>query len=112
MISEKFSELYSSSFLSAYVRTIKSLNRWTYLLLLVACASALILYIDNVKHIDTQLQILEKKQEKLRETISHNKLLHAKYIELQSPDRIDRIARETLGMIVPNEAPKKIIVKR
>jgi cell division protein FtsL len=112
MLSEKIHGLYKNSFVSDYMQTARNLSRWTYLLFMVALTFTLVVYIDNVKQIDMQLQLLEQKREQLRDLTSTNKLLHARYIELQNPERIDRIARETLGMIVPDEAPTRVAVRR
>lgn len=111
-ISEKFSSLYRNSPVAAYVKTATSLSRWTYLGLMVLGASLLILYIDNVKYINAELELLSQKEERLKELQSTNKMLYARYLELQNPERIDRLARETLGMVVPEEAPKRVVVRR
>ena len=76
--------------------------------LLIASAGAIILFVSNalaVNRLVVEIASLRKEHEKL---LHRNELLRAEMIRLQSADRIADIARERLGMIQAQGAPKRL----
>lgn len=91
----------------SFVDRIKT-NRWAAFGLLALAALFTIAYIDNVIKVNklmVEVQQLEHQNEEIR---TSNELLNAKLIELQSAERITKIAEEKLGMIKPSKAPIKL----
>lgn len=90
------------------VRTRRLLNRWSMFGLLAVSAGAIILFVSNalaVNRLVEEIATLQKEQEKL---LQRNELLRADVIRLQSADRVADIAREKLGMVQAQGAPKQV----
>lgn len=89
-------------------RTRRLLNRWSMFGLLAISAGAIILFVSNalaVNRLVEEIASLEKEHDKL---LHRNELLRADVIRLQSADRIADIARERLGMVQAQTAPKRL----
>ncbi|MDQ1265167.1 MAG: hypothetical protein QG635_317 [Bacteroidota bacterium] len=87
------------------------ITRWGVFGFVFATAVLMTLYVYNVIEVnDLMLQNrrLEAKSKSLNQS---NELLQTKVIELQSADRICTIAKERLGMVSPEKAPRVIIQK-
>ncbi len=90
------------------VKTRRLLNRWSMLGLLIVSAGAIILFVSNalaVNSLVVEIASLRKEHDKL---LHRNELLRADVIRLQSADRIADIAREKLGMVQAQGAPKQL----
>ena len=94
---------------SHFFQKIKSgLNRWTIFSIVVVSSAITILYVYNVIKVNTlmkDVQDLSKKYELLK---NNNKLLQEKINELESPERIIKIAQTQLGMILNDSVPEII----
>ena len=67
-----------------------------------------ILYISNLMYVNKTMQEVYVLNKEYEEVVNKNELLMTKIIELESPERIITFAKNKLGMIKSNEAPKKI----
>ncbi len=80
-------------------------TRWKIFGIIIATAALMIFYIYNVRSIDELLRQIRYIEEKNKIIKMKNNLLKAKVNELESPDRIIKIANEKLGMTLPDEIP-------
>lgn len=87
-------------------------NRWSAFGLVVLAAALTIAYIDNVLRVNSLLSDIQELEKQYEEVRTSNEMLNAKLIELQSAERITKIAYEQLGLIKPTKAPSKITVKQ
>lgn len=80
-------------------------NRWKILLFIVIGSVLTVVYISNVREINALLAHKRKLERKLENTKAYNEELNSELIRLKSPERIDKIAKEKLGMVLPKKAP-------
>lgn len=102
---EKISDILSDQELKELSREWLSINRWSVFIFLVLSSIAMIIYVQNVyKSIKLSDQILqlEKTERRLDNQI---RKLESQIIQLQSADRITKIAEENLGMIKSEKKP-------
>ena len=84
----------------------KRINRWGVFGILCLLAAMTIGYVSNVMKIDellSDVQILNKKYEILKNS---NEILETNINQLQSADRIIKIAQDELGMIKSEKMPE------
>lgn len=82
-----------------------NLNRWGVFLYLIFAASTVVFFVYNVRKVNmllAEIRLLNKTKIELQ---GKNKILEVKLVELQSPERINKIAIEQLGFIKAIEAP-------
>ena len=84
------------------------INRWSVFAMVVFSAVATIFYISNVIRVNNLLEQNQELKKELMSLRNANELLNSKVIELQSAERITKIAEERLGMIKPTKAPEII----
>lgn len=80
-------------------------NRWKVFFILFGLAIAITFTVYNAIKIDklvSEIRSLSKKHDMMQ---NQNELLQAKLIKLKSPDRIIRIAKTQLGLVIPEKAP-------
>lgn len=81
-------------------------NRWTAFFMLILAALITVLYINNVLTVDRYLVEIRKYEAERKLLSENNESLNARLIELQSPERINKIATEKLNMVLPDKAPE------
>jgi len=86
----------------------KILSKWNALIVLIVSSVLMILYVSNVIEVKSLLKetIDLKKQAEMVEDKNH--LLLTKINELESPERITKIARDKFGMIKAEQTPINI----
>ena len=86
----------------------KILSKWNALIVLIISSVLMILYVSNVIEVKSLLKetIDLKKQAEMIE--DKNQLLLTKINELESPERITKIARDKFGMIKAEQTPINI----
>ncbi len=86
----------------------KILSKWNALIVLIIASVLMILYVSNVIEVKSLLKetIDLKKQAEMIE--DKNQLLLTKINELESPERITKIARDKFGMIKAEQTPINI----
>jgi cell division protein FtsL len=95
----------ASKFLK-WINSPMKLNRWGVLGLILLGAGIAILSVNNVVTINN---LLAEKQELVKQhkrMVNLNKSLESQVNDLQSAERITKIAREELGMINSKKAPQ------
>lgn len=87
-------------------------NRWKVFFILFGLAIAITFTVYNAIKIDklvSEIRTLSKENDRIQ---NQNELLQAKLIKLKSPDRIIRIAKTELGLVIPDKAPIVIEQKK
>ncbi|GAB5466257.1 MAG: hypothetical protein Kapaf2KO_16930 [Candidatus Kapaibacteriales bacterium] len=110
MIYDSIRNYYKNNGLSTYVEAAKGFSRWTVFLIIILVAFSLFIYIDNVKNINSKLAEIERLDKELEDVRTRNKMLMARIADLERPERINKIASETLGMTLPDEAPRRVLI--
>jgi len=85
--------------------------RLVVLVLIIVGSLLIILYVANVIAVKSYLKEEVKLEKQLENYENRNHLLIKKINELESPERITKIAQERLGMIKP-DVPPKILPKK
>jgi len=81
-------------------------NRWKILGMIIIVSFFLGIYVSGVQSVNN-LMIENRTLERRKQTIVYrNQELQFRITTLESPDRINKIAFEKLGMIKPTEVPK------
>lgn len=83
-------------------------NRWKLFLIIFILAVFIIAMVSNVKTINRQLSKVRKMEHVLNSLSNQNKILKSEISELESPERIIKIATEKLNMKTNTNLPKKI----
>jgi len=89
------------------VEWIKS-NRLKVFLILTICAVITFVYVDNTIKINELLTKIQNQKSQIADIEANNKILKSKIIELESAERITKIAEEKLGLAKPNKLPTVI----
>ncbi len=87
------------------------LNRWSLLGLFVLLVILIVLYVSNVLAIQQRAREVSQLQEQYQALIEENERLQQQVYRLQAPERIQRIARERLGLQFSTHPPKVIPVQ-
>lgn len=85
-------------------------NRWKAFGIVVLSAVLTVFYIDNVFRVNNLLIEIQNLQKQLEEIKTSNQVINTKIIELESAERVTKIAEEKLGMTKPTKVPQKIKV--
>lgn len=81
-------------------------NRWKILGMIIIISFFLGIYVSGVQSVNN-LMIENRTLERRKQTVVYrNQELQFRITTLESPDRINKIAFEKLGMIKPTEVPK------
>ncbi|NOX97800.1 MAG: hypothetical protein GXO98_07075 [Nitrospirae bacterium] len=86
---------------------------WKYLILTILFFSIILFYVwERVARLEAGYRIKEKVKQRDR-LIEKNELFLSEAVSLKAPQRLERIAREELGLIVPTEGEsiRRIVVK-
>ena len=83
-------------------------TKWNALILLVISAICMITYVSNVIEVKSLLRETNELKKQAEMIEDKNQLLMTKINELESPERITKIAREKFGMIKAEQTPVKI----
>ncbi|MPM66757.1 Cell division protein FtsL [bioreactor metagenome] len=89
------------------IEWIKS-NRFKVLGILAITALIMFLYVDNTIRINVLLAKIQTQEVTIRDIKAYNELLKSQIIELESAERITKIAEEKLGLTKPNKVPNVI----
>ena len=83
-------------------------QRWRLFGIISATALIAVIIVSNVRAVNKMLISVRKMEKKEKELINYNKVLKKEIIELESPQRITKIAKEEFGFVQNEEKPKKI----
>jgi cell division protein FtsL len=83
----------------------KKISTFNVLLLMVAVATAIVLYVSNVVAVGQLMYEIHKLETRHRELMMEREILNAQVNNLTSLERIRNIAITELGMRDPREAP-------
>ncbi len=92
-------------------RKSKIIGRWSVFGLVFIGAMITLLYVGNVMRVDDFLEDIRELKKKKDFIVNRNELLKTRLNNLQSPDRITKIAEEKLGMI-KIDTPPEILPER
>ncbi len=81
-------------------------NRWRLLGMIMLGVAFLALYVTGVNKVNNLLQEIRNSETALESLEYQNQELQFQITTLESPDRINKVAIEKLGMVKPNEAPR------
>lgn len=84
----------------------KILSRWSLFGMVFLGALITVLYVDNVMRVDGFLEEVQKFKKTKLFLQNENEMLRTRLNELQSPERITKIAEENLGMIKMESPPE------
>ena len=85
-----------------------NLNRWAIFLFIILISLSAILYVKNVRALTNQLKEI-RQLEKMEKSLSNgNKIINSRIKQLESPERIIKIAEEKLNMEISLKAPKRL----
>ena len=107
MFYEKFlliCKYYVSNVMNAIVKWIKS-NRLKIFLILTISAVVMLVYVDNTIKINALLAKIQNQESRIADIKAYNEVLKSRIIELESAERITKIAEEKLGLTKPNKVP-------
>lgn len=102
---KELSELVSDKEVQSAMKSWLSLNRWSVFLFLILISGLMIFYVSNVLAINKlaeDIRVLEKKEKRIE---YRKRMIEAEVIELQSAERICKIAEEKLNMVKSDEFP-------
>ena len=81
----------------------KSFFIWKCLILTIVSFSIILFYVwERVERLEAGYKV-RKKVKRENELIEENELLLSEAVRLKSPQRLERIAREELGLIIPTD---------
>jgi cell division protein FtsL len=86
----------------------KILSKWNALLVLIISSVLMILYVSNVIEVKALLKETNDLKRQAEMIEDKNQLLLTKINELESPERITKIARDKFGMIKAEDTPINI----
>lgn len=95
----------SKSQIGSFFKNWLNLNRWIVVLYLVVIATSGVLYVGNVNDTTILLTEIRKLEKNIDNLENRRKIIDSKVKRLQSPERIIRIATESLNMKLSDEAP-------
>jgi cell division protein FtsB len=75
------------------------------ILILMASAAAIVLYISNIIAVDQLVNDIHKSDVRLQEILSEQEMLHARINQMSSLERIRKRAEEELGLRNPADVP-------
>jgi cell division protein FtsL len=81
------------------------INRFKVFGIVAISAILLISYVDNTVKINTLLNEIQQKETEIRNIKAKNEILNSEIIELESAERITKIAEEKLGLSKPIKIP-------
>ncbi len=84
------------------------LNRWSLIALFFAIVLLIILYVSNVLAIQRRAREVAQLQERYQALVEENERLQQQVYQLESPERIQRIAMKRLGLRFSTTPPKVI----
>lgn len=85
--------------------TKRKVSPFNIILILMATAAAIVLYISNIIAVDQLVNDIHKSDVRLQEILSEQEMLRARISQLSSLERIRRRAEEELGLKNPNDVP-------
>lgn len=88
------------------------INRLKVFLSVVLIAIFMLLYVDNAIKINELLENITRTEKKIQAMKTHNEILRSRIIELQSTERITKIAEEKLNLKKPSKVPIIITPKK
>ncbi|MCL2313232.1 MAG: septum formation initiator family protein [Firmicutes bacterium] len=94
--------------MNTIIEWIKS-NRFKVFLILTVSAVITLVYVDNTIKINALLTKIQTQESHIADIKAYNKILKSKIIELESAERITKIAEEKLGLTKPNKIP--VVIK-
>lgn len=100
-----FKKIFLNSEFYTFFKVWLNLNRWGVFLYLIFAASTVVFFVYNVRKVNMLLAEIRQLNKAKIELQGKNKILEVKLVELQSPERINKIAIEQLGFIKATEAP-------
>jgi cell division protein FtsL len=83
-------------------------NRIKIFFILIVVSIIMLLYVDNTIKINSLLREIQIKENMISDVKAKNEILKSKIIELESADRITKIAEEKLNLAKPNKVPQVI----
>lgn len=95
----------SKSQIGTFFKNWLNLNRWIVVLYLVVIATSGVLYVGNVNDTTILLTRIRRLEKNIDNLENRRKIIDSKVKRLQSPERIIRIATESLNMKLSDEAP-------
>ncbi len=80
-------------------------NRLKVFFMVIVFAIFLLLYVDNTIRINELLENINKTEKEIQAIKTNNEILKSRIIELQSAERITKIAEEKLNLKKPSKVP-------
>lgn len=98
-------EAFRDSELYIFFKVWLNINRWGLFIYIILVSFCIVFFVSNVRVVTKLLDDIVKLNKYKNEINSKNKILEVKLVEMQSPERINKIAIEQLGFEKATEAP-------
>jgi cell division protein FtsB len=90
--------------------TKRTVSPFNIILMLMAAAAAIVLYIGNIIAVNQLVMDIDKEQKKLQKILNDQEILKARINQMSSLERIRTRAADELGLQDPKDAPQWIDV--
>lgn len=98
-------EAFQNSEFYIFFKVWLNINRWGLFVYIIIVSFCVVFFVSNVREVTKLLDDIVKLNKYKNEINSKNKILEVKLVEMQSPERINKIAIEQLGFEKATEAP-------
>jgi len=98
-------EAFKNSEFYIFFKVWLNINRWGLFVYIIIVSFCVVFFVSNVRVVTKLLDDIVKLNKFRNEINSKNKILEVKLVEMQSPERINKIAIEQLGFEKATEAP-------
>ncbi len=85
--------------------TQRKISPFNIILILMASAAAIVLYISNIIAVDQLVNDIHKSDVRLQEILNEQEMLHARINQMSSLERIRKRAEDELGLKNPTDVP-------
>lgn len=100
-----FRTIFINSDVYIFFKVWLNLNRWGVFIYLILTSATVVYFVYNVMKVNSLLSEIRILNKVKNEMSGKNKILEVKLVEMQSPERINKIATESMGFQKATEAP-------
>lgn len=100
-----FRTIFINSDVYIFFKVWLNLNRWGVFIYLILTSATVVYFVYNVMKVNSLLSEIRILNKVKNEMSGKNKILEVKLVEMQSPERINKIATESMGFQKASEAP-------
>lgn len=100
-----FRTIFINSDIYIFFKVWLNLNRWGVFIYLILTSATVVYFVSNVMKVNSLLSEIRMLNKVKNEMSGKNKILEVKLVEMQAPERINKIATESMGFQKATEAP-------